>query len=476
MTIPDPLPKNDDDEPNTTTNKTMRPRNPDAEYWWATIGHNLQSALSEAAYPAEIQARFLHHFRAIICPHMGRRMYPGGPKSTICPDGSPFHCSFEFKESQPEVVVRCSLDLRTGYRQQAHGQEQGPDATQQVIAQLGPHLAHFDRRWFDSLSQSLGSTDVSGGAERQTTLFSGSSSSSSSSSTARATTVVGFDVHRTRTDAAPLLPANLKVTHFAAAAAARNGITPWAALRTSILQLPAIETHPNFLRGLELLETYMTTTTPSPTFPGKPAAPAYQAGALALSTDLTAPPPTQARLKLYLFPPSDDFAAVWDYYTLGGRIPGLEGDRGKFAALMMLLYGSTSPSPTTSTDGGGPARLTRRRILMYFSLSAHCPYPDPKIYFYVPDPNGATDESYLRGLDRWLEDHGWASGDGHDGKRRRPLVERVRACFDHRPLSQGTGIFLCVGLGRKGNDRDGELSMQVYLTPELGEAPVATFG
>ncbi|KAB8267265.1 aromatic prenyltransferase [Aspergillus minisclerotigenes] len=387
----------------------------DPDYWWYTIGQNLKAALSAAGYPEDVQESFLGHFRETVCPNMGSRMYSRGPKSTICPDGSPFHCSFELKESTDNILVRCSLDLRT-----------------LLVAQLAPRILHSDSRWFYSLSKSLGNTHLSD--EDRQNLFSASAS--------RDTTVVGIDVKRTMGDTLHL-PANMK-----------DGVSKWDALRASIKGLPDIEIYPNFLRSFKLLENYIESKHE-----------AFKDGALALSTDILVP--SQARLKLYLFPPSDNFDNLWDYYTLGGQIPGLETDRKKFEELMLLFYGTTSPD-IVGQEYEIP-RLCHKRTLMYFSLCAHRPYPDPKIYFYVPDSR-FCDEVYIKGLDRWLETNGWDVG-------HQTLEDRVKACLltsisTHRPLSQSAGIFLCIGLGRKGNDVDGDLSMQVYLTPELGEPPV----
>ncbi|KAE8316088.1 aromatic prenyltransferase [Aspergillus transmontanensis] len=409
----------------------------DPDYWWYTIGQNLKSALSAAGYQEDVRESFLGHFRETVCPSMGGRMYSRGPKSTICPDGSPFHCSFELKESTDDILVRCSLDLRTGHWTAKLG-EQYQDATQLLVAQLAPRMLHSDSRWFDSLSKSLGNTHLSD--EDRQNLFSTSAS--------RDTTVVGFDVKRTMGGTLHL-PANMKVAHFAAHTAIKDGISKWDALQASIKGLPDIETYPNFLRSFKVLEDYIESKHE-----------AFKDGALALSTDILVP--SQARLKLYLFSPSDNFDNLWDYYTLGGQIPGLETDRKKFEELMVLFYGTTSPDIVG--QGYEIPRLCHKRTLMYFSLCAHRPYPDPKIYFYVPDSR-FCDEVYIKGLDRWLETNGWDVG-------HQTLEDRVKACFKHRPLSQGAGIFLCIGLGRKGNDVDGDLSMQVYLTPELGEPPV----
>jgi hypothetical protein len=64
----------------------------------------------------------------------------------------------------------------------------------------------------------------------------------------------------------------------------------------------------------------------------------YENGPRYLATDFVTT--EEARLKIYMRHPAESFDDIWDYYTLGGRIPGLDEDKGRFRELM--AFTSTS--------------------------------------------------------------------------------------------------------------------------------------
>ncbi|KAE8367014.1 hypothetical protein BDV27DRAFT_82297 [Aspergillus caelatus] len=161
--------------------------------------------------------------------------------------------------------------------------------------------------------------------------------------------------------------------------------------------------------------------------------------------------------------PAESFDDIWDYYTLGGRIPGLDEDKEKFRELMSLT--SYNPDPTSAQEGGQPhyTAVQRKMTAIYFSLSTDNPTPAPKICFY-PANFAANDEIIGEGVDQWLQKYGW-----HDGGK--PMKEKVRSVFTHRNLSDTKGIFTFLGIGRKEDPTKKELSMQVYVTGELYTTP-----
>jgi hypothetical protein len=88
-----------------------------------------------------------------------------------------------------------------------------------------------------------------------------------------------------------------------------------------------------------------------------------------------------------------------------------------------------------------------------------------------------------KGLDRWLEKYGWYAG-GKNMEERVKMVLYVVIFLlgfgfsllidddsTHRPLTEKTGIFTFIGIGRKEDPRKKDLSIQVYVSPELYENP-----
>ena len=136
----------------------------------------------------------------------------------------------------------------------------------------------------------------------------------------------------------------------------------------------------------------------------------FENGVRYLATDFLAPEKT--RLKIYMRYPGRSFEDIWDFCTLGGRIPGLEEDKEKFGDLMNLMSGRVEANGTheqTQTDGSSLAKVRVKTTTIYFSLSGDNPGPAPKIGFFPA--NGAKDDEVIaRGLDTWLSKYGWYDG------------------------------------------------------------------
>ncbi len=129
-----------------------------------------------------------------------------------------------------------------------------------------------------------------------------------------------------------------------------------------------------------------------------------------LATDFLAPEKT--RLKIYMRCPGPSFERIWDFYTLGGRIPGLEEDKDNFRDLMNLMSDAKDAAEAqeqTQTDGSSLAKVRVKTITIYFFLSAENPGPAPKIGFF-PANTAKDDEVIARGLDAWLSKYGWYDG------------------------------------------------------------------
>lgn len=76
--------------------------------------------------------------------------------------------------------------------------------------------------------------------------------------------------------------------------------------------------------------------------------------------------------------PGHAFDEIWDYYTLGERIPGLEEDKEKIRGLMNLTNGAET-GEQDHTDRSEYTRVRRKTAAIYISLSTENSCPAPKI-------------------------------------------------------------------------------------------------
>lgn len=86
----------------------------------------------------------------------------------------------------------------------------------------------------------------------------------------------------------------------------------------------------------------------------------------------------------------NSFAGIWDYYTLGGRIPVLDEDKEKFRELVDLR----GCKCRMKHDARPVTNVARKATAIYFSLSASNSYSAPKFNFY-PAAWARTDETIV---------------------------------------------------------------------------------
>ncbi len=86
------------------------------------------------------------------------------------------------------------------------------------------------------------------------------------------------------------------------------------------------------------------------------------------------------------------FDEIWDFYTLGGRITGLTGDKDKFRELV----GLTSETGAMKGNARPSTHVRRKATTMYFFLPGDNPCPAPKINIY-PANFAVNGESIIRG-------------------------------------------------------------------------------
>jgi DMATS type aromatic prenyltransferase len=290
-------------------------------------------------------------------------------------------------------------------------------------------------------------------------------------------TILGFDINPKITKLAPhMLPVMVKSYFPPCFVSADRGFSRFQSLALGVRQLPDIGSHPNILLGLKMIEDFVADN------------PQYENCGRGLSTDFV--PAGKARLKVYLRYWGDSFDEIWDYYTLGGRIPitNIEDDKEILRDLILLSRGSEYPANKIREES--EAEKKRRAIFgtkptsLYFSLTPDKPYPIPKLYFY-PGYQAPNDEAIAQGIDIWLR-----NGAGMTAVN--PWKKWLQMCCkcsnialklscmvslihlnhsDYRRLDEKPGIFTFLGVGRKESDDDSGMTLQVYVTPELYENP-----
>lgn len=218
----------------------------------------------------------------------------------------------------------------------------------------------------------------------------------------RTPTILGFDINPKITEKAPhMLPVMIKSYFPPCFVAADKNLGRFQALSLGVRLLPDIGHHPNILLGLKMIEDYVADH------------PQYEGCGRGLSTDFV--PAGDARLKVYLRYWGDSFDEIWDYYTLGGRIPipNLEDDKEMLRDIIYMARGVDYPAEKvreeTEQDKKRRAIFGTKPTSLYFSLTPDKPYPIPKLYFY-PAYHAPNDEAIAEGLDTWLEKYGWADG------------------------------------------------------------------
>lgn len=376
----------------------------DTEYWWNTAGRELASMLNEADYPEEVQRQFLSYFRENICTQLGSRPDDSAGKSAVGWDGTPFEYSFELKGQTKKQAVRFVVDL-TQLRPIDKSNPLSIATTQKLVDSLAKKTPSFEDSWYRHLKQwfSYGHLPTN---EQQALVDKAGHQS---------TVVVGFDIYP-QVAGPGRLPIMAKVYFPPCFAAAAKGLTRWQATRQAIEQLPNVESTPNILKALGMIGDFLA---------DKPKD--WEEGSRYLATDFVAP--GKARLKIYMRYPGKSFEEIWDYYTLGGRIPDLDADREKFKDMMDLMSGSSYDEAIKKQNQTNQPAYTgarRKMEVIYFSLSADNPYPAPKLGIY-PSNFAPNDEVIAQGLDKWLHKYEWYDG----GNSLEERLKTVLYVFSH---------------------------------------------
>ncbi|KAK7737389.1 hypothetical protein SLS53_006694 [Cytospora paraplurivora] len=414
--------------------------NADVRYWWSTTGRDIANMMAVAAYPEETQHSFLSYYHDAICPLLGsapNATDPNHSKSWTW-DGSTHEYSFEFKKGEanrPEV--RFVLDV-SRLRPVDAANPLTPLPSDVLIETFASRTPGFDNTWYRALKRSFDCSHLPAEEQRRLVAEAGHMSP----------ILVGFDIARS-IPAPATLPIVGKVYFLPCFAAAAKKITRFESICAAIRALPGIDERPNILLALSAVEDYLAT---------KPTD--WANGARFLATDLVSP--AKSRLKVYLRCPLTNFDDIWDFFTLGGRITGLQDDKEKYRDFIDLLGGVDSSDSSDRMETANRRKLTT----MYFSLDDRYPIPSPKVAFCARN-FAKNDAVVAQGLDAWMTKYGWTG-------ELSSVEGRVASVFGHRTLDANAGIFTFIGLARKDLSKR-DLSIQTYMCPELYSSPRRLF-
>ncbi|CAJ2502749.1 Uu.00g101430.m01.CDS01 [Anthostomella pinea] len=412
-----------------------------SQYWWKTTGRDLANMLHAAQYPETTQRVFMSYYRDNLCPLMGGDPNAGDEanlKSWVW-DGSTHEC-FELKGSMKDPEVRFVVDF-SQLRPVEWANPLSPAVTDAAIASFAARAPVFDDTWYQALKEYMDCSHLDVQRQRDLVAHAGHMSPF----------LIGFDITR-ETPQPGMLPIMGKVYFLPCFLAAAHGKTRFEVICASIRQLPDVSSRTNILSALRMIEEYLAS---------KPKE--WQNGAMFLATDFVSP--DKARLKIYLRCPGTSFDAIWDYFTLGGRITGVESAKEEYRQFIDVLASGAEAQLEQGSGGSGPGLETasrRKLTTVYFAISDEHPFPAPKVAFYARN-FAANDAVVARSLDGWRQKFGWGDGD-------KSIQDLVGGSLTHRKLDEKPGIFTFIGLAKKDPSKAG-LSIQTYLCPELYETP-----
>ena len=357
------------------------------QYWWHTSGLDLANMMHEADYPEEAQRNFLSYYRDNICPLLGGRPTSDSVNSGVGWDGNPLEYSFEVKGSISKKSVRFVVDL-TELRPADKTNPLSMKNTQKMVDVLADKTPGFDDTWYRVLKDWFVYSHLSPKEQQELIAKSGQQTS----------VILGFDIYP-RVLEGSRLPVMGKVYFPPCYVAADKGITRWQGVRQALQQLPGVEQYPNIMKSTNIINDFLS---------DKPQA--WQMGTRYLATDLVHP--SKARFKVYMRCFGTTFDEIWDYYSLGGRIPDLDDDKQKFRDLMDMVSGTTYAATRKQDEMqmGKFTSATGKLTAIYFAISAENPYPAPKLCVY-PSNFAPNDGVIARGLDQWLTKYGWSDSD-----------------------------------------------------------------
>ncbi|KAI3400763.1 hypothetical protein diail_1972 [Diaporthe ilicicola] len=434
---------------NSTASPPALPETSD-QYWRRVAGGDVERMLKAVKYQDAAIERFMQYFTTCILPAWGdqpqNRSFDPISKSqpSLNFDNTPIESSFNITSTNPNPTVRLSVEIDRNSAQ---------NALDEFLRRNGGVDQKIDMSWTESLHRSILSDTAGSFGDMG----------------------IGFDLKPKLpggllTTDPEAIPADAKAYFVAVWKAREENMTRWELIRQSILDLPNLQKEaPGIVSGLRMVDDFLS---------GYPLDVENLISIVA--TDLVGP--TKARVKFYCKVPagaaSADFAEVFEWLTLGGRITALKNDKALIQRLFDLVHGVDSRStagdddnPTTRAAADlnryihrtelaktGAAQPQVAPCSVYFSLAGNsAPEPTAKLILGAKY-SSRTDLEIAQGVERFLLEQGWPCSFGS-------YVELVRGCFPGVPLdSREDKLHTFICLSRKGSGSD-EWTLQTYYNP-----------
>ncbi|KAF4498012.1 tryptophan dimethylallyltransferase [Fusarium agapanthi] len=395
-----------------TLSKWLPPLSGDRDWWWKTLGPQLNTLLTEADYDLNKQYEALLLLYRWVVPEMGPRPWSSmAPwKSFMTDDHSPIEYSWKWNSGSKKPDIRYAVELVNPLT----GSEQDPFnqiPTRNLVYNLAKVIPELDLTWFEHFWHEL--------------LGPGSPTTSTSAISTKGSTIFA---------ALEMLRGRLSVKVYFIPVETPD-ISAWQQIKQ------AIETSGcQHLEALNHVDEYLSSHDNG-----------RQLRPFMLAIDLVEP--SASRLKIYVRSNQTSFRFVRDIMTVGGLRTGLDQSLGNFYDLWKRALGL---NPDTSPEDELPTvdHLTSGAVFN-FDVAPKSSIPDVKAYIPVRHYTN-NDLRAALGLIGYLEEHG---NEGYSQSYLRVLDMLAPP----GQLDQSTGVQTYFAVACQG----GDLSLTSYLNPQL---------
>ncbi|KAL5589202.1 hypothetical protein FOBRF1_015730 [Fusarium oxysporum] len=395
-----------------TLDKWLPPLLNDSDWWWKTLGPQLNTLLTEADYDLNEQYEALLLLYRWVVPEMGPR-----PRSSIAPwksfmtdDHSPIEYSWKWNSGSKKPDIRYAIELVSplaGSKQDPFNQV----PTRNLVYNLAKIIPELDLTWFEHFWHEL--------------LGPGSPTTSTSGISTKGSTIFA---------ALEMLHDHLSIKVYFIPVETPE-LSAWHQIRH------AIETSGcQNLEALNHVQAYL-----SKHDDGRRLRP------FMLAIDCVEP--GASRLKIYARSNQTSFRFVRNVMTVGGLRTGLDKSLERFADLWKRTLGL---DPDTSPEDELPNvdHLTSGAVFN-FDVAPKSSIPDVKAYIPVRHYTN-NDLHAALGLVGYLEDHG-------HGYYSQSYLRTLDMLAPPGQLDQATGVQTYFAVACQGDD----LSLTSYLNPQF---------
>lgn len=395
-----------------TLNKWLPPLSRDKDWWWKTLGPQINTLLTEADYDLNERYEALLLLYRWVVPEMGPR-----PRSSVAPsksfmtdDHSPIEYSWKWNSGNKKPEIRYAVELVSPLA----GSKQDPFnqiPTRNLVYNLAKIIPELDLTWFEHFWHEL--------------LGPGSPTTSTSGILTKGSTVFA---------ALEMLHGHLSVKVYFIPVET-PGFSAWNQIKHAIEASGC----PN-LEALNHVDAYLFSHDDG-----------RQLRPFMLAIDLVEP--AASRLKIYARSNQTSFRFVKDVMTIGGLRTDLDRSIEKFSDLWKRALGL---DPDTPPEDELPKvdHLTSGAV---FNFDVAPKSPIPEVKAYIPVRHYANNDLQAAlGLIGYLEDH------GHGGYSQ-SYLRGLDMLAPSGQLDQATGVQTYFAVACQGED----LSLTSYLNPQF---------